>query len=184
MQTYLETCKSLTSIFVLSLIAASTCQAQDESDDGTVARNSLFVEVMGTGTLVSLNYDRILLKKGPWGLAGRIGFTYTPIMEDFSDVGGPGIPVEISGLYGKRNNFFELGFGAAYHYVFDDSDDNHLLFLVPRIGYRYQKPAGGFFFRAAFTPWIPVVVDPEIDRFDPAWLPMLGVSIGHTLRVR
>jgi len=71
----------------------------------------------------------------------------------------------ISALYGKSTHYLELGvgFNAAYQksHSFDEDFPNNTKgqtywskSIVPRIGYRYQKSARGFFFRAGYTPSI------------------------------
>lgn len=70
-------------------------------------------------------------------------------------------------------------------YIFDEDFSNNIReqihwdqFIVGRIGYRYQKSAGGFFFRAGYTPMV------EFNNSDTVYngislIPFgLGISLG------
>lgn len=74
-------------------------------------------------------------------------------------------------------------------------------YITPKIGYRFQKPNGGFFFKVAFTPFINFVnryagVKKNGIRYEPSsfdWfiggldimnsdMPWAGISLGYTLK--
>ena len=66
-------------------------------------------------------------------------------------------------LIGKTKHYIEIGAGITYSlggasfWAVPYNGQIHYtagLFIVPRIGYRYQKDNKGFFFRAGFTPLI------------------------------
>jgi len=61
-------------------------------------------------------------------------------------VGGPGILGAITMLTGKGNKHFEINGGA---FIGKDIEQDEI-FVLPLIdfGYRYQKPEGGFIFKA------------------------------------
>lgn len=60
--------------------------------------------------------------------------------------GGPGGLAAITMLTGKNNNHFELNGGAFIGY---DNYYNDMFYLpILDLGYRYQKPEGGFLFKA------------------------------------
>ncbi|PZV80344.1 hypothetical protein CLV31_112111 [Algoriphagus aquaeductus] len=75
----------------------------------------------------------------------------------------PAILIEVSGLLGRGKHHFKLGIGGTPHiatslnFNAETSElEDKLVFssLIPlRIGYRYQKPEGGFFFRVGYTPF-------------------------------
>jgi len=121
-------------------------------------RNTIFVELLGNGGIYSLNFDRILISKEKWKLAGRVGFTYHNFFDDLNSQ-FYGIPLEVSYLLGRSNHFLETGLGVTP--VYDTSDGfeqnspkQETLFIITpvRIGYRYQRKEGGFFFKAGWTP--------------------------------
>jgi len=74
---------------------------------------------------------------------GRAGFGFGGILLTTT---GPGMLGAITMLTGKGNNHFEINGGAFFGYdnYYEDS------FVLPHLdlGYRFQKPNGGFIFKA------------------------------------
>jgi hypothetical protein len=77
----------------------------------------------------------------------------------------PTFSTEITALWGKSKGHLEFGTGFVVNrnkqFIFDQDFPRNIRerqywgkTIVPRIGYRFQKPDGGLFFRAAYTPWI------------------------------
>jgi hypothetical protein len=95
---------------------------------------------------------------------GSVGFSLWADRVGGSTVFNPAIPLELSGLIGNGNHHLELGLGVTPHLATslefnpETSElEDKVVFgsLIPlRIGYRYQKPEGGFFFRVGYTPII------------------------------
>lgn len=152
------------------------------------------LELGGTSTVYSVSYEHqfsIMENKRPFVRAG-LGFFSGP---DFRHTL---IPVEIGLYVGERNNHFEIGLGlnnvlsrtiqpsinSATRNTNSQSDSNAYLFSY-RIGYRYQKPEGGFVFRAGFTPvFAHIFVDNESDTTQGdaklyTQFPWLGISFGY-----
>ncbi|MDX1283768.1 MAG: hypothetical protein R3182_02085 [Draconibacterium sp.] len=61
-------------------------------------------------------------------------------------VGGPGVLGAVTMLTGKGNKHFEINGGAFVGK--DVEQDDIFVFPLIDFGYRYQKPEGGFIFRA------------------------------------
>lgn len=60
--------------------------------------------------------------------------------------GGPGGLAAITMLTGKNNNHFELNGGV---FVWNDTNNKDMFYFpILDLGYRYQKPEGGFIFKA------------------------------------
>ena len=99
----------------------------------------------------SINFEGRLgsVEEGKATWYGRVGLgaAYIAFMG-----GGPGILGGITRLTGKGNNHFEINGGGFFGIVtIEDSGlYGHKLFAFPilDLGYRYQKPEGGFIFRA------------------------------------
>lgn len=100
----------------------------------------------------------------------------------------PAIPLEVSAFYGKSNHHLELGFGVTSFLntssVFDSETFETIekvvydAFIPLRIGYRYQKPEGGFFSRVGYTPIINFPTSGgEEWSFEPRFA---GLSIGKS----
>lgn len=130
--------------------------------------HATYVELGGMGVLYSVNYEYRPIE---W-LALRVGVEAFPIFESMALI----VPVAVYGLLGGDGHYLELGLGYTGLYGFSGGevhtdDDGH--FLVPQLGYRYQPPGAGFFFRATFTPLTRLNKPDDI-------LPMPGLSFGGT----
>ena len=145
---------------------------------------SYYFELAGNGFLYSLNYDRLLLEKEKFKIAGRIGLTYMPYWEAMTEVRGPGMPLEVNFLLGKHSDFLELGAGLTYFYFTQPYDHTNYNFLMEnlRIGFRHQKKEGGLLFRVALVPISTFPIDPRFD--DDGWIIpyYAGISIGFSPR--
>lgn len=172
--------------FLLLAATASYAQAPPEP----VRRNTFFLELGGNGMFYSLNYDRILLNRESWKLAGRVGAMYVPPLGGGNRqmVGGP---VEISYLRGRGKHFLELGLGATVVYdtyrVSSYRIRDLAMMAVARIGYRYQKPEGGFFYKVGFTPMLGTLYNEEYPErgpllVEPFAYPLVGLGFGYTLK--
>ncbi len=130
------------------------------------AGDAAYVEVLGAGLLLSLNYDRRLDEQ--YGI--RIG----------------GIPgsrsywVFVQGYMlssGTRSHHLELGAGLGvmvwqlnlFGYT---SDPSPIVYVPFNVGYRLQPADGGFLFRIGFTPLL------AFGRNQTSVLPWGGLSIG------
>lgn len=179
-------------------------------------RNTIYAEIGSQAGIYSINYDRLnrLNKKIKHSLS--IGLALFPSKYDFTLI----MPVSYNLLFGKKNNHLELGFGATiYFYKFYTRGNtnspvdlwtyrkDYFLFASPKIGYRYQKLHGRFFFRATFCPIVNIVQRfgalkfknasqynaPSSYRFFEPWgfdwswgpvLPWAGISFGYTFNLK
>ena len=140
----------------------------EKSAEIFTAKNSIYGELGGTSYGYAVNYGFIFHQKERLKYSASAGFSmryqnwFEPI---FSGYWIPSFMTEITALWGKSKGHLEFGTGfVAYRnkqFIFDkDFPGNRRerqywnKTIVPRIGYRYQKPDGGLFFRAAYTPWI------------------------------
>jgi hypothetical protein len=182
--------KMLSFLLLCTIIIQLNCQNPNpiiESSKVHNKKNSYYLEIMGNGFLYSINYDRIIYEKEKFKISGRIGFTYMPYWEVFTEVRGPGIPLELNFLFGKRSNLLELGFGATYFYFTDpyyDQKNYHFLMENLRLGYRHQKVDGRLLFRIAIVPISTFPIDPAFD--DDGWIIpyYAGISIGFTSKFK
>lgn len=97
--------------------------------------------VPGVEALINLEVLMNSGEKLTW--YGRAGLGYGGIL---LGTGGPGILGAMTMLTGKKNNHFEVSGGAfiGYDNYYEDA------FVLPSLdlGYRFQKPGGGFIFKA------------------------------------
>ena len=147
-------------------------------------KNTIFLEFMGNGFIYSVNYDRLFDVSKKIKMSSRIGFHFTNKFP-FQYYRTISVPIEISGMYPFYGNkhFLEIGLGLTYLNSNDlyTNHTEHVIAFVPRIGYRFQKPEGGLFFKLGFTPlydWI--VLNPNLKVFHHNWFLSGGLGIGHT----
>ena len=132
------------------------------------AKNSLHAEFLLPSLNYALNYGRIFYQKEKLKISASAGFSLLyqkadePIHQAYWV---PGYLAEITAFLGKSKHHLEFGIGFYTYrekrFIFDEDFPRNIReepywgkTILPRIGYRYQKPAGGFFFRAGYTPSI------------------------------
>jgi len=173
-------------VFALSFSIESSAQTKAET---FTAKNAIYLEVGGSSGRYAVNYSNIFHQKGKLKLNASAGFSmWRNKISDFKTIWLPVIPLEVSALYGKSNHHLEMGFGlisfldrtlAIDSETFEFSDKVVFGAVIPvRIGYRYQKPEGGFFFRVGYTPFFNLPVG---ERKDWVFTPIFaGVSVGKS----
>lgn len=171
---------ALAASFGTSTRAAAAEQDKGASGDTTSGpRHLLYLEAGGAALLGSVNYE---LEPAP-GLGLRAGFGAVPVCpirlhvddgtspNDTRDTSCGGLPISTLGAsYSALSGSHHPEVGALYTWAW--ADDNDARFVVPSVGYRYQRPGGGFLFRAAFTPFV------RINSGDV--LPWGGLSFGYS----
>lgn len=180
--------KSAIGALVFMLAISYNISAQTEPETFT-AKKAVYLEVGGSSGIYAINYSKIFHQKGKLKLNASAGFSmWRNQLNDFKTIWLPVIPLEVTALYGKSNHHLELGFGFTSYLsrtldinseTFEFSDKVVFGAFIPlRVGYRYQKPEGGFFFRVGYTPIINVPVRAGKSwSFDPYWA---GVSFGKS----
>ncbi|SDD72258.1 hypothetical protein SAMN04488104_105028 [Algoriphagus faecimaris] len=179
---------SLLLVLILAFAISSGATAQTEPGTFT-AKKGVYLEVGGSSGFYAINYSKIFHQKGKLKLNASAGFSIWPNRNIDSKTSWlPALPLEISALYGKSNHHLELGMGfTSYLNTSFDFDSetfetiNKVVFdaFIPlRVGYRYQKPEGGFFFRFGYTPIVTFPVRAgKIWSFNPYWA---GLSFGKS----
>ncbi len=102
---------------------SATAPAAQDTVQVRTARNAVYLELLGSGFLGSLNYERIFSEY----ISIRVGLSYVPVTMINFTLGG--------------SSKFEAGIGMIYF-----SKEGVKPSIT--IGYRYQPYAQGFFFRA------------------------------------
>lgn len=178
---------SLALILVTGLLKPNHTFGQNKAETFT-AKNGVYIELGGSSGLYAFNYSKIFHQKGKLKLNMSVGFSMVPRELNSKTAWLPTIPLEITALYGKSNHHLEMGFGLASYLASTSYFDSETLEVndkvvfgaaIPfRVGYRYQKPEGGFFFRVAYTPFFNVPVGGREEwNFDPRFA---GISFGKS----
>lgn len=145
------------------------------------AANAVYLEILGSGGLYSLNFERRVS-----ALHMRVGFGSW----SGDDLFGAGeseivsVPLTLSHLRGTGNHHLESGGGLTlgnrkFTSAFDESTTSSgFVTLTGLVGYRYQKPSGGLIVRALFTPLFGLG---EEDKAYPdrGFTPSVGFSLGY-----
>jgi hypothetical protein len=151
--------------FALVLGAAPSFATHAHAQESTpvpadrLARNSIYVELLGSGILYSINYDRRFTDR----VSGRAGAMLIGAKsEEGEQVSVALVPVMANYLAGHGSHRLEVGAGPVFAYAgarldvdqFEGFEDLSAfgLFGGATLGYRYQPLRGGFTFRVGFTP--------------------------------
>ncbi len=173
----------LKTAFVLLLVGLLTHQAQAQeviatNDDGSFARNSVFVELGGNALLYSVNYDHKFFDHA----SARIGAMYFSVSADDPNSLNGRVsvflaPIMANYLVGDGNSRLELGAGLVVagasgsgtveNEQLDEFRGGGVGF-TSTVGYRLQPRDGGFLFRIGFTP----IIAPG------TFIPWFGLSFG------
>ena len=142
--------------------------------------NHLYVEVLGNGGPWSINFER---ESGPVRLrAGYAGWST-------SDLFGAGtsrfstFPLTVSHVRGDGNHHLETGAGVtfgseSFSSAWGEGESSSFTTFTGILGYRYQKPHGGFVFRLLFTPMYGLG-SAETAYPDRGFFPSVGLSVGR-----
>jgi len=136
---------------LLSILLCVSCLVfgQDEKPENehTIRKNSIYLELGGNAFYYSVNYERIILTTNVVHLSLRAG--YGTSIEYFGEYSI--IPMELNLLFGKKFNFFEIGYGqtlAMENSSYADEPDRMITF---RLGYRHIS-GQGLMVRAGIVP--------------------------------
>lgn len=176
--------------FVLFLIFAISFRgtAQTEAVNFT-AKQAVYLEVGGNAGQYAFNYGRLIFLKRAFKVIGSVGFSLWAEPIEGPTIWNPAIPLEVSTLFGAKKHHLEIGLGitpflqAGVNSSWESGNlvqskgANHVGAILPiRVGYRYQKPEGGFFFRVGYTPFFAM---PTKTREDWAFQPVFaGLGLG------
>jgi hypothetical protein len=144
----------------------------------------IYMELFGSSLYsMSVNFENVVGKLGNVHYGYRVGAgAYVP------EGGSLALPVGVFAFTGTRSSHFEFSTGMSLlHEVINQYGfDNLPLFesttlVVPvGMGYRFQKPDGGFFFRLTANAGFLVHEFTGNEHADKTY-PTFGVSVGSTL---
>jgi hypothetical protein len=133
-----------TLVLVIIIVTIGFFANAQSSEQNEMSKNSIYFDTgIIPGVHAFVNYERSLYqgKKVSW--YGRMGFGFGGILMVNAGFGGLG---GVTMLTGKKNSHFELNTGVFSGKEIDGSNSVTLPLLD--VGYRYQKPDGGFVFKA------------------------------------
>ena len=124
-------------------------------------RNSIYLELSSESPVYSINYDRIFHKGKKINYSYKIGFSVEP--------DAVSLPLGVNLITGKKTHHGEISLTIIpyldHYKTFLNADDqsDKYLFIIPGLGYRYQKPEGKLFFKLVAGPFI--FLDPPSNDF-------------------
>ena len=173
-------------VLLLSLLFFCCVKVNAQSP---LAKTAVYLELAGNGGLYSLNVEHSISQR----FNARIGFASWSTEQMF---GGEEkfftIPVMLNTFFGPGNHKLEVGAGFMFgseKYESDPQgfsgreDSKESIFNLTGVaGYRYQKPTGGFLFRAGVTPFLNLsgAEDPYPDS---GLMISGGVSVGYVFKL-
>lgn len=169
--------------FIICILFSVNIIAQDKDTVYNYIRpkhkptlNSVYIGILGTGILpISLNYERIIINKERHQFSGRIGYAYNFFLAG-EDVTPWSVPFELNFAMGSKHHL-DLGIGMTYNYgivacgncgaAINKQSASSALYSSYRIGYKYKKEKGHFFFLLSANPFIRIK---EFNSNPPAFL--------------
>jgi len=165
--------KIIYQIIIYSIFTSLNVYAQNQNNNiekGNIAKTTLYIELLGNGIYYSINVDKILVITKNQKCHGRIGFSY--LGDRYL------LPLSYTFNFGKNNAHFEIGSGITPGWMNINEDDQKIrgpiIYFIPLIiGYRHQKPKGGFMFNVRL---MPLVVSNDYRGY------LFGLGIGYTIK--
>ncbi len=160
-------------ILVLTLALCSIVVFSQENDTKRPL-NSIYLNLLGEGSLISANYDRLFPISPNFHISGNIGLGYNQEILIFTTGESPDrfltIPHHLTGNIGKRQHLFEFGIGGTQLLGQDYSQ----YAIYPIIGYRLQPmKSKKFFLRASLH--VP------LQEIEDEWsFSIIGLSFGRS----
>lgn len=141
--------------FVSLQAKSSDAKVEKREKGGSFSRNAVYMSVLGSTIPASLNYEHIWTKMGVFNIGTKFGGFYSkfPNVNELTMANGS---FDVSLLFGRRNHLFDMSFGWTGYYgsFYSENQDKTKYYGIPTstfgMHYRFQKPSGGFFFKAGF----------------------------------
>ncbi len=154
--------------------------------DTIIEKNEMNVELLGSGVIYSVNYERLVYKIGNFELKGSLGFHFNPIIaKDVYDYRSFAFLVEPKVVYSINRHSMEIGLGYSYIYLYDNYYEeifgccSDLSLLIPRLGYRLYSKSQKNYWGISFTPLIGLDLNEAGDEYDNgSFIPFAGLKYG------
>lgn len=181
--------------YIFALLLLCEIGFSQTNDSIYLKKSSVFIELLGNSVgLIGINYDRIITEYDNSYLNVTAGIS--PFIGVGSSYKYISIPVSINYTSFKRSSsHLELGVGLAYSYYKDEESNRNCcereqMLFISRIGYKYQRPQGGFNFKIGLTPTFPLYIMKdrndntdllyEVIKDIEMYLHFIGLALGYT----
>lgn len=128
---------------IASIVVVLCCTVSPQQTVAQSASNTFYAEGLGNGyNFFTINYDRLVSRD----VALRVGLNPISLA----------VPLTASYLIHLDNNanHIELGLGLTAFLQSREGITGTGIVGTGILGYRYQQPNGGLFFKAAYTPFL------------------------------
>ena len=173
--------RSKPTVLLVLLLFLSSTSALASKDSLGYPQHTVFIELGGYGGFWSLNYDRVLWRKGIVSITGRIGFGLPGIVFDNELNPSVAVPIGVNLLLGKKGMYFEFGLAQIPASIVRSSSKPDVPERVAGIsaglsvGMRWHKPQGGFFLSAHYT---------LLSQYYKDLQHWAGIGIGYTFKYK
>lgn len=144
--------------------------------------NTMSIEGLGHSINgYSLNYDRIFHSNDKYWVSNNTGVSYRT--NQYAPQWNWSISNTVNIVFGQKKGHLELGTGlGVIKNLSHDYRSMTRALLLGRLGYRYQRPMGGFFMRASLTPNAMLYDNPKCIGWCDLDLIVhfIGVSLGYS----
>lgn len=151
--------KAVVLLFFTGIIFSHTCYSQQTAEK--IARSTVYADFASKGAYYSVNYDRLFRRGEKLNWSYRVGFC---LLNDVI-----AIPIGLQAFTGRDVHHAEFSLTVVpyvekYTKLFSAGNlSDKKIYVIPGVGYRYQRPDGGIFFRIVAAPII--YLDPPSDDF-------------------
>jgi len=162
---------------LLFIFGATNTLFSQERDSTKLSRNTFYIDFSSKGAYYSINYDRVFSIGKKLCYSYRLGFS---VLEN-----AIALPLGINLCTGKGSSHAEFSltlmpYMDEYKSFLSSNDlSDKYLYVIPAVGYRYQKRRGGLFFKLALSPML--VLDPPSSNFwkmDPKMYAAGNIGVG------
>jgi len=161
--------------FLLVLLISFTIAGQSKFKP-PIARNTVYLEMLGNGLTYTANYETALFRNPAFCIVGRLGINISPPYILHSDLN---LLTGMTLLFGKSREFLELGIYNLNLVASGEYQTKNI--LTGNIGYRFQPfSINSIVVRLNFTPFY--FPDTDGDPDDSPWIPYAGFSIGYAFQ--
>ena len=174
----LKNSKPTTIIFAALMLVIFTHNGYGQTSTIS-ARNTVYADFASKGAVYSINYDRVFSQGKKINISFRAGVS---VLNDVI-----AFPLGIQFFTGQDASHIELSLTVEpyiekYQDIFDgNSVSDTKAYIMPGVGYRYQKTGGGFFAKIVVGPII--YLDPPSNDFwnmDPVVYAGITAGVGYS----
>lgn len=149
------------------------------------APTSISLGTLGYNGAVGFNLDQLLIRQEKWNAGVRVGIPLYNVLNRLAlpEKGGKGASLGLNFMYGRNKAHLDL---AANFSIYQETHGSYSFrkngfakSIGAFVGFRYQRPEGGFFIKAGAAPTILFYAE---NNRSSQFLPLPLLDIGLTLR--